>query len=63
MSVKVEKGSHLTVTIHENGFRELQWDDEALLKDVKEAIANFESGSVKKPSTKKRATKKKAKAT
>ena len=40
---KVEQGSHLTVTIHENGHRELKWDDEALLRDVRAAILKAES--------------------
>lgn len=39
----VEQGSHLTVTIHENGYRELKWDDEALLRDVRDAILKAES--------------------
>ena len=36
---KVTKGSHLTVTEHEDGRTELEWDDEQLLKEVREAIA------------------------
>jgi len=48
-AVTVIKGSHLTVTKHPNGRTELQWDDEALLRDVREAIASVEN----KKSTKK----------
>lgn len=38
----VVKGSHLTVTTHEDGSTDLVWDDEALLRDVREAIATVE---------------------
>jgi len=51
----VDKGSHLTVYTYENGSTELVWDDDALMHDVRKAIA-----SVKNP-TKKSVTKKKAK--
>jgi hypothetical protein len=51
----VDKGSHLTVYTYENGSTELVWDDDALMNDVRKAIA-----SVKKPA-KKSTTKKKAK--
>ena len=41
---KVVKGSHLTIT-YNNGYPEkLEWDDEALLRDVREAI--LKAGSV-----------------
>jgi hypothetical protein len=40
---KVVKGSHLTVTTHPDGRTELVWDDEALLRDVREAILKAES--------------------
>ena len=36
-------GSHLTVITHPNGKTELIWDDEALLKEVREAIASVEN--------------------
>lgn len=36
------KGNHLTVTTHPDGRTELVWDDEALLKEVREAIASVE---------------------
>lgn len=38
---KVVKGKHLTVTTHENGETELSWDDEALLQEVRTAIAVY----------------------
>jgi hypothetical protein len=50
---KVDKGVHLTVYTYENGSTELVWDDDALLDQVRKAIA-----SVKKPSKKTAATKK-----
>jgi acyl-[acyl carrier protein]--UDP-N-acetylglucosamine O-acyltransferase len=37
---KVTVGSHLTVTEYEDGSTKLEWDDEALLRDVREAIAS-----------------------
>lgn len=40
---KVTVGSHLTVTEHENGRTELVWDDDALSRDVREAILKYES--------------------
>lgn len=49
---KVAKGSHLTVTTYEDGRTKLEWDDEALLRDVREAIASVET--VKKPARKKK---------
>jgi len=40
---KVVKGSHLTIT-YTNGYPEkLEWDDEALLNDVREALLKAES--------------------
>jgi YD repeat-containing protein len=36
---KVTKGTHLTVTTHEDGRTELEWDDEQLLKEVREATS------------------------
>jgi len=38
----VVKGSHLTVTTYPDGRTELEWDDEALMRDVQEAIASVE---------------------
>ncbi len=39
----VVKGSHLTVTTYPDGRTELEWDDEALLRDVQNAIASVET--------------------
>lgn len=39
----VVKGSHLTVTTYSDGSTKLEWDDEALLRDVKDAILRAES--------------------
>jgi hypothetical protein len=55
---KIVKGSHLTIT-YNNGYPEkLEWDDEALLRDVREAILKAESvlpvTSVVKPARKKK---------
>jgi hypothetical protein len=36
------KGTHLTVIDHAPGRTELIWDDEQLLKEVREAIASVE---------------------
>lgn len=41
----VVKGSHLTVTTLPDGSTKLEWDDNALLRDVQTAIANYESES------------------
>jgi S-adenosylmethionine/arginine decarboxylase-like enzyme len=37
-------GSHLTVTTFPDGKTELKWDDEALVRDVRSAITQAESG-------------------
>lgn len=39
----INQGSHLTVKTFEDGSTELVWDDEALLRDVKDAILKAES--------------------
>lgn len=40
---KVVKGSHLTIT-YNNGYPEkLEWDDKALMRDVREALASVEA--------------------
>lgn len=44
---KVVKGNHLTVTTYENGKTELVWDDEALLKEVRDAIMAYELANLK----------------
>jgi S-adenosylmethionine/arginine decarboxylase-like enzyme len=38
----VVKGSHLTVTTYPDGKTTLEWDDEALLNDVRKALASVE---------------------
>ena len=55
----VVKGSHLTVTIYPDGRTELEWDDEALMRDVREALAVFASVTtvVEKPKRKAKAAK------
>jgi hypothetical protein len=40
---KVVKGSHLTVTTHPDGKTTLEWDDEALMRDVREALASVDT--------------------
>lgn len=37
---KINQGTHLTVKTFEDGSTELIWDDEQLLKEVREAIAS-----------------------
>ena len=39
----INQGSHLTVKTFEDGRTELIWDDEALARDVQEAIASVET--------------------
>jgi hypothetical protein len=46
---KVVKGSHLTVTTYPDGRTELEWDDEALMRDVQEALASVATEAVEKP--------------
>ena len=43
----VVKGSHLTVTTFPDGRSELQWDWDALVKEVREACANAELSNMK----------------
>jgi hypothetical protein len=45
----VTKGSHLTVTKYPDGRTELVWDDEALMRDVQEAIASVQPKTETKP--------------
>lgn len=40
---KINQGSHLTVKTFEDGSTELIWDDEALTRDVRNAILKAES--------------------
>lgn len=44
---KMQQGSHLTVKTFEDGRTELIWDDEALMRDVREAIASVEFNNLK----------------
>ena len=39
----ITKGTHLTVIEQEDGSTELIWDDEQLLKEVREALASVEN--------------------
>jgi hypothetical protein len=57
--VTVVKGSHLTVTTYPDGRTELEWDDEALLRDVKQAIEDYEMSQLKPAVKAKVATRKK----
>jgi hypothetical protein len=43
----VVKGNHLTVTTFPDGKTVLEWDDEALLKEVREALASVELADMK----------------
>lgn len=45
---KMNQGTHLTVKTFEDGSTELVWDDEQLLKEVREAIASIEQSAPKK---------------
>lgn len=54
---KINQGSHLTVKTFEDGKTELVWDDAALLKDVQNALTEYEN-SVKVTTTKTKRKKK-----
>lgn len=41
-AVTVVMGSHLTVTTYPDGKTELVWDDDALLRDVQNALTEYE---------------------
>jgi hypothetical protein len=43
----VVKGNHLTVTTFPDGSTKLEWDDVALLKEVKDAILSAELAAMK----------------
>jgi hypothetical protein len=49
----MNQGSHLTVKTFEDGRTELIWDDEALLRDVRDAILSVESSNSAKAPKKK----------
>lgn len=56
-SVTVVKGSHLTVTTYLDGKTTLEWDDAALLRDVQNALTEYENSvkvSTVKPKRKKK---------
>jgi len=40
---KVVKGSHLTITYNNDYPEKLEWDDEALMRDVREALVSVEN--------------------
>ena len=48
----VVKGNHLTVTTFPDGKTMLEWDDEALLKEVREALTSLEVPKTKRKLTK-----------
>jgi hypothetical protein len=56
-SSSVVKGSHLTVTTLPDGKTVLEWDDDALLRDVQRALTEYEN-SVKVNTTKTKRKKK-----
>jgi hypothetical protein len=49
---KVVKGSHLTVTTFPDGTTKLEWDDEALMRDVREALSTTETKTKRKTKVK-----------
>jgi hypothetical protein len=56
---KINQGSHLTVKTFEDGSTELIWDDEALERDVREAIEAYELTQLKPSVRAKAATRRK----
>jgi len=57
----VVKGTHLTVTTDSEGRTTLEWDDDQLLKEVREAIASAELAN-KKPAVRAKAAPRQRKA-
>lgn len=55
----VVKGNHLTVTTHPDGRTELVWDDDALLQEVRAALASAEMADLKPAVKAKAATRRK----
>jgi hypothetical protein len=43
----IQVGSHLTVSTYSDGRTELEWDWDALVKEVREACANAELANMK----------------
>jgi hypothetical protein len=56
----VIKGSHLTVIKYPDGRTKLEWDDEALARDVREAIESYQTEKLK-PAAKAKVTTRKTK--
>ena len=56
---KIQQGTHLIVKTFEDGHTELVWDDEQLLKEVREACASAELADMKPAVKAKVATRKK----
>lgn len=56
---KINQGTHLTVKTFEDGHTELVWDDEALAREVREAIEQYELNNLKPNVKAKVATRKK----
>ena len=56
---KIEKGTHLTVKTFEDGHTELEWDDEALAREVREATETYDLGQLKPAVKAKAATRRK----
>lgn len=56
---KINQGTHLTVKTFEDGHTELVWDDEALAREVREAIEQYELNNLKPSVKAKVATRKK----
>jgi YD repeat-containing protein len=55
-TASVVKGNHLTVTTHPDGRTELEWDDAALLEEVRAAInSTKETTNGKSKTTRKKA--------
>jgi len=48
----IVKGNHLIVTTHLDGRTELEWDDDALLAEVRAALASVETKSKRKTKVK-----------
>lgn len=55
---KMNQGTHLTVKTFQDGHTELVWDDAQLLKEVQEAIMQYELDQ-KKPAVQAKAVRKK----
>lgn len=57
---KIVKGSHTTVTVHENGSTEIVTDWTALEEDIRKGIEIWEKGQGSEPTTSRRTRKKQA---